>query len=149
MALSKPFPHRCKILSVSRLLSKEDVDEILYLSEDFIPQPEVKQISNGLDLMRSLERHKRLAPGKYSYLLACLKEIGRINLAKTLTELIYSYLLESIPFSFRAPSQMYAAKLHSHEQAEQVCRGYEKSPSSSWQPTLLGGVDEQHLPLHR
>ena len=111
MAFSKPSPHRCKILSVSRLLSKEDVDEILYLSEDFIPQSEVKQISSGLDLMRSLERHKRLAPGKYSYLLACLKEIGRIDLARTLTEFIYSCLLESIPSSFRTPSQMYAAKL--------------------------------------
>ena len=111
MAFSKPSPHRCKILTVSRLLSREDVNEILYLSEDFIPQPEVKQISSGLDLMRSLERHKRLAPGKYSYLLACFKEIGRIDLAKTLTELIYSCLLESMPSSFRAPSQMYAAKL--------------------------------------
>ena len=111
MAFSKPSPHRCKILAVSRLLSKEDVDEILYLSEDFIPQSEVKQIFSGLDLMRSLEHHKRLAPGKYSYLLACLKEIGRIDLARTLTEFIYSCLLESMPSSFRAPSQMYAAKL--------------------------------------
>ena len=111
MAFSKPSPHRCKILTVSRLLSKEDVDEILYLSEDFIPQSEVKQISSGLDLMRSLEHHKRLAPGKYSYLLACLKEIGRIDLARTLTEFIYSCLLESMPSNFRAPSQMYAAKL--------------------------------------
>ena len=111
MAFDKPFPHRCKILTVSRLLSKEDVNEILYLSEDFIPQSEVKQISSGLDLMRSLERHKRLAPGKYNYLLACLKEIGRIDLARTLTEFIYSCLLESMPSSFRVPSQMYAAKL--------------------------------------
>ena len=111
MAFSKPSPHRCKILTVSQLLSNKDVDEILYLSEDFIPQSEVKQISSGLDLMRSLECHKRLAPGKYSYLLACLKEIGRIDLARTLTEFIYSCLLESIPSSFRAPSQMYAAKL--------------------------------------
>ena len=112
MAFSKPSPHRCKILRVSRLLSKEDVDEIVYLSEDFIPQSEVGEISSGLDLMRSLERHNRVAPGKYSYLLACLKEIGRIDLAKSLTEFIYSCLLESMPGSFRAPSQMYAAKLH-------------------------------------
>ena len=112
MAFSKPSPHRCKTLSVSRLLSKEDVNEILYLSEDFIPQSEVGQISSGLDLMRSLERHNRVAPGKYSYLLACLKEIGRIDLVTTLTEFIYSCLLESMPSTFRAPSQMYAAKLH-------------------------------------
>ena len=97
---------------MSRLLSKEDVDEILYLSEDFIPQSEVGQISSGLDLMRSLERHNRVAPGKYNYLLACLKEIGRIDLANSLTEFIYSCLLESMPSTFSAPSQMYAAKLH-------------------------------------
>ena len=30
----------------------------------------------------------------------------------TLTEFIYSCLLESMPSTFRAPSQMYAAKLH-------------------------------------
>ena len=88
------------------------MDEIVYLSEDFIPLSEVGQISSGLDLIRSLERHNRLAPGKYNYLLACLKEIGRIDLAKSLTEFIYSCLLESMPASFRAPSQMYAAKLH-------------------------------------
>ena len=87
------------------------MDEILYLSEDFIPQSEVKQISSGLHLMRSLERHKRLAPGKYSYLLVCLKEIGRIDLAKSLTKFVHSCLLESLPSTFRAPSQMYAAKL--------------------------------------
>ena len=88
------------------------MDEILFLSEDFIPQSEVGQISSGLDLIRSLERHNRLAPGKYNYLLACLKEIGRIDLVTTLTEFIYSCLLESMPSAFRAPSQMYAAKLH-------------------------------------
>ena len=82
MASCKPSPHRCKILTVSRLLSKEDVDEILYLSEDFIPQSEVKQISGGLSFMRSLERHKRLAPGKYSYLLACLKRLAGSILQK-------------------------------------------------------------------
>ena len=59
MAFSKPSPHRCKILTVSRLLSKEDVDEILYLSEDFIPQSEVKQISSGLDLC-TLIKHNEL-----------------------------------------------------------------------------------------
>ena len=98
------------------------MDEIVYLSEDFIPLSEVGQISSGLDLIRSLERHNRVAPGKYSYLLACLKEIGRIDLVKSLTEFIYSCLLESMPASFRAPSQMYAAKLDilMHKQSRYV-----------------------------
>ena len=56
MVFSKPSPHRCKILTVSQLLSKEDVDEILDLSEDFIPQSEVKQISSGLDLTDSVAK---------------------------------------------------------------------------------------------
>ena len=122
MAFSKPSPHRCKILTVSRYLSKEDVNEILYLPQEFIPQSEVGQISSGLDLMRSLERHNRVAPGKYNYLLACLKEIGRIDLVKSLTEFIYSCLLESMPASFGAPNQMYAAKLHilMHKQSRYV-----------------------------
>ena len=109
---SKPSSHRCKTLTVSRLLSREDVDDILYLSEDFIPQSEVGQISSGVDLMRSLERHGRLAPGRYDYLLACLKEIGRLDLAKIVTEFLYSYLLESLPQSFRLSRQAYATKLH-------------------------------------
>ena len=109
---SKPSPHRCIILRVSQLLSRSDVDEILYLSEDFIPQSEVEQISSGVDLMRCLERYGRLAPGKYNYLLACLKEVNRLDLAKNLTEFLYSYLLESLPPGFRLYGQAYATKLH-------------------------------------
>ena len=109
---SKPSSHRCKILRLSQLLSREEVDQIIYLSEDFIPQSEVMQVASGVDLMRSLERHGRLAPGRYDYLLACLKEIGRLDLATNLTEFLYSYLLESLPPSFRVSSQAYATKLH-------------------------------------
>ena len=42
--------------------------KIVYLTEDFIPQ----QISSGDDLIRYLERHGRLGPTNYTYLLACL-----------------------------------------------------------------------------
>jgi len=80
MAFSKPSAHRCMILKLSRLLSREDVNELLFLSEDFIPQSEVEQIFSGVDLMRSLEQHGRLSPAKYDYLLACLKEVGRLDL---------------------------------------------------------------------
>ena len=87
------------------------MNEILYLSEDFIPQSEVGQISSGIDLIRSLEQHGRLSPGKYDYLLACLKEVGRLDLVTRLTELIYRDLLESLPPGFSGPSQMYAVKI--------------------------------------
>ena len=111
MAFSKPSPHRCTILKLSRLLSREDVNEILFLSEDFIPRSEVRQISSGIDLMRSLEQHGRLSPGKYNYLLACLKEVGRHDLVISLTEFVYSNLLESLPPGFRGPSQMFTIRI--------------------------------------
>ena len=111
MALSKPSAHRCMILKLSRLLSREDVSELLFLSEDFIPQSEVEQISCGVDLMRSLERHGRLSPAKYDYLLACLKEVGRLDLVINLTEFIFSNLLEFPPCGFIGQSQMYIIKI--------------------------------------
>ena len=112
MALSKPSPYRCKILKLSRLLSREDVSEILFLCEDFIPRSEVRQISSGIDLMRSLEQHGRLSPGKYDYLLACMKEVGRHDLVISLTEFVYINLLESLPGGFKGPGQMFAIKIH-------------------------------------
>ena len=87
------------------------MNEILFLSEDFIPWSEVRQISSGIDLMRSLEQHGRLSPGKYNYLLACLKEVGRHDLVISLTEFVYSNLLESLPPGFRGPSQMFTIRI--------------------------------------
>ena len=81
---SKPSPHRRCLLKLSKALELQDINELLYLSEEFIPQTEVGAIKSGVDLMRSLEKHGRLGPGNYGYLASCLTEIGRIDLAQEL-----------------------------------------------------------------
>lgn len=81
---SHPSAHRCCLLKLSRSLEEKEINELLYLSEDFIPPNEADLIKTGLDLFRSLERHGKLGSGNYSYLTNCLKEIGRIDLVKTL-----------------------------------------------------------------
>ena len=82
--LPKPSPHRRCLLQLSKSLEQHQIDELLYLSEDFIPQTESKTIQSGIDFMRCLEKHGRLAPGQYDYLTSCLDEIGRNDLAQKL-----------------------------------------------------------------
>lgn len=86
MAVSslEPTTHRRCILRLSKSLERQDINELLYLSEEFIPQTEVGSIETGVDLMRCLERHGRLGPGNYTYLASCLEEIGRIDLVQKL-----------------------------------------------------------------
>ena len=84
MSLSEPSAHRCWLLQLSKSLKSKEINELLYLSEDFIAQTEADLIRSGtgVDFMRSLERHGRLDPNNYSYLGLCLKEIRRMDLLK-------------------------------------------------------------------
>lgn len=79
----KPSPHRRLMLRLSKMLKQQDISELLYLS-DFISQAEESGIQCGVDLMKSLERHGRLGPGRYEYLASCLVEIGRVDLVQVL-----------------------------------------------------------------
>ena len=112
VVLSQPSPYRKQLLKIAKMLSREDVDELLFLSEDFIPQSEQEQIrSSGVNLMRCLIRRGRLEPGNCYYLYFCLNEIGRVDLARSLAEF---YLMPPLPFtppSFCLPSQMMGTKL--------------------------------------
>ena len=112
VVLSQLSPYRKQLLKIAKMLSREDVDELLFLSEDFIPQSEQEQIrSSGVNLMRCLIRRGRLEPGNCYYLYFCLNEIGRVDLARSLAEF---YLMPPLPFtppSFCLPSQMMGTKL--------------------------------------
>ncbi len=59
--------------------------------------------------MRCLERHGRLGPGRYHYLLSCLKEVGRLDLAKRLSESLECPLLY-LPTNFSVASQIHRLK---------------------------------------
>ena len=108
---SHPSHHRRQTLKIAKLLSKEDVDEIVYLSEDYIPPSEAAHISSGVDLMRCLERHSKLGPGDYGYLLSSLREVGREDLITKLSESLSQPPLQFTPPSFRVPNQMLCMKL--------------------------------------
>ena len=117
---TQPSSHRKLMLRIAKLLSREDVDELLYLSEDSFESesPGAGSVSSGVDLMRSLERHGKLGPGDYSYLLSCLREIGRIDLEMSLSKAVGSCNQEDVftplpPFfsSFSLPNQLFVMKM--------------------------------------
>ena len=82
--MAEPSVHRRCLLQLSRSLEQQDINELIYLSEDFIPVTEVGSVKSGVDLMRCLEKHGRLGPGNYHYLACCLGEIGRLDLVQKL-----------------------------------------------------------------
>ena len=117
---TQPSSHRKLMLRIAKLLSREDVDELLYLSEDSFESqsPSAGSVSSGVDLMRSLERHGKLGPGNYSYLLSCLREIGRIDLETSLSKAVGLFSQDNlfIPMpptlpSFSSHNQLFGMKM--------------------------------------
>ena len=114
LQMSEPSDHRKFMLRIAKLLSREDVDDILYLSEDCTQT--AGSVSSGVDLMRSLERDSKLGPGNYTYLLSCLREIGRIDLQRSLKKSLGMGDDDTLPFlppSFCATNQLFAVKISS------------------------------------
>ena len=112
--MSEPSDHRKLMLRIAKLLSCEDVDGILYLSEDCTQT--AGSVSFGVDLMRSLERDGKLGPGNYTYLLSCLREIGRIDLERSLKKTLGLGDDDTLPFlppSFSVPNQLLVVKISS------------------------------------
>ena len=117
-ALVQPSSYRRVLLTVAQRLSKDDVDQIVFLLEDgSVPQSEVEQISSGVGLMRSLEQHGKVAPGRYFYLLSCLRDIGRYDLASLVTqsEPAASYL----PLCFQMPTQLLHLKFQTLQRKQE------------------------------
>ncbi len=106
----QPSRHRKLMLTVAKLLSRQDVDEIVYLSEDFVSPYERVRISSGVELMRCLERHNRLGPGNYHYILSSLREVGRLDVASTLAQSLHNSL-PHLPPSLSISSQTHRLKL--------------------------------------
>ena len=114
LQMSEPSDHRKRMLRIAKLLSREDVDDILYLSEDCTQT--AGSISSSVDLMRSLEQDGKLGPGNYTYLLSCLREIGRIDLERSLKKSLGMGEDDTLPFlppSFSATNQLLVVKISS------------------------------------
>ena len=145
VVLSQPSPYRKQLLKIAKMLSREDVDELLFLSEDFVPQSEREQISSGVDFMRCLIRHGRVEPGNCYYLYFCLNEIGRVDLARSLAEFYTLPPLLFAPPSFSLPSQMICMKVDTMRSKQEKCKQQmsyfvqsEGQCISEWRGTLQG-----------
>ena len=110
-----PPLYRRQMLKVARLLSQHDIDEIIYLSEDFLSTSEVEETvasSAGTALMRCLQKHEKIGPQNYAYLITCLQEIGRLDLVALLTSQSHT-AIPYLPPNFSIPHQMKLRKISS------------------------------------
>lgn len=139
--MTEPSIHRKRMLRIAKSLSRQNVDEILYLSEDCIKT--TSRVPSGVDLMRGLERNGMLGPGNYTFLLSCLREIGRIDLEQQLKKsLSTSHALPLVPASFCGPNQLFLVKLSGlgHKRGNFVssmcCITDLKTNSQAWAPYI-------------
>ena len=105
--MTEPSEHRQLMLKIARQLTKQDVDEIVYLSGDCIPT--IGSVPSHMDLIRGLEQQGLLRQGHYAYLLSCLRAVGRIDLEAT----IMLSLIPSLRASFGVPQQLLSVKMDS------------------------------------
>ena len=89
---------RCCTLRVLRELGKREVEQIRWLSQDFI-DPKLlpcwsKELS-GVELLDAMAKSDLIGPGNYSFLIDCLEEIGRLDLVELIMPPSIPYLPDS------------------------------------------------------
>ncbi len=73
------------VLDMSRELNQEEVKQIRWLSQDFFQHGNRRSDEmTGLDLLHAMEDNNLLGPGNYSFLVDCLREIGRLDLVSVM-----------------------------------------------------------------
>ena len=107
-----PSFHRRLLVKIAQGLHKDDIEQLVYLAD--IPFSEM--ISSGVGLMRSLEQHGKVAPGRYFYLLSCLRDIGRDDLVSLVTQ---SEPDGYFPFHFQMPSQLLNLKIQTLQRKQE------------------------------
>ena len=76
---------RCSLLKVSQKLRTENLRELVYICTEI---KSTEHITKGHDLFLDLEKKGLIMPGNYDYLLDCLLQIGREDIATYLLECI-------------------------------------------------------------
>lgn len=74
---------RRSVLEIFRGLKTEEVEQIRWLSKDFLQAKEVpcfEEEISGIALLHMMEENSLVGPGNYSFLVECLEEIGRPDL---------------------------------------------------------------------
>ena len=79
-----PTDYRKMVLEVAARLRPEDEEELRFAVKDSIPPESAGRKLTGVGLMECLERHGLLGPRKCAFLVRCLKNMGRRDLADLL-----------------------------------------------------------------
>lgn len=82
--LNAKIKHRQVLNTLSQRLSREDLEQMVYICEGVIPESTAEGINTGIYLFRELEHRTYLGPGSYEFLKELLINIGRNDLASTL-----------------------------------------------------------------
>ena len=75
--------HRYRLLEVSESLRRDEVRRLVYLCP-ILPQSLYDSIKEGIQLFQELEQRGRLGTDNYGYLIECLEQLGRVDLATKL-----------------------------------------------------------------
>ena len=76
--------HRLRLLNISKKLTKEDLEGLLYLIQDILPKDAAAKIDSGIQLFQQLENQGYLGLNDYTQLKNWLEDVERNDLAKLL-----------------------------------------------------------------
>lgn len=73
--------HYAQLIKISRMLSKDDLKNLIFACGDVLPTAAANKVTAGTDLFRELKQRGCLSPSNYDYLKEQLVAIGRDDLA--------------------------------------------------------------------
>lgn len=85
-AVVAQFEHRLILSAIGQKLSKQDLEEMLFICEAFISESTVEDVPSATVLFRELEHRILVGPGQYDFLKTILNSIGRVDLANKLPQ---------------------------------------------------------------
>jgi len=85
-SVAMQFEHRLILSSLSQKLGRQDLEEMLFVCEAFIPESIAEETLSVTALFRELEHWSLIGPGNYEFLKTILATIGRIDLVNKLPQ---------------------------------------------------------------
>ena len=77
--------HRQTLNSISQRISLNDLEQMVFICEGILTESTTEEIQSAFSLLRELEHRTFLGPGKYDFLKEVLIDVGRNDLASTLS----------------------------------------------------------------
>ena len=75
-----------QLIKISRVLSKDDLKNLIFACGDILPPAAADKVTTGTDLFRELKQRGQLGPSNYDYLREQLIVVGRDDLASMLPD---------------------------------------------------------------